>query len=133
MKPLKSVLPTLVIILILAFVIAIRVRNDIKRDIELQNEYPTLQREDRINGVVVFKYDFKKNGYRDFLSESLVTIENANYSIIADEVKNKSDYGINEIIEVGDFMSKKEGNDTIVVTKQYSNNVYFFIRRDKLY
>jgi hypothetical protein len=133
MKPLKSVLPTLVIILILAFVIAIRVRNGIKKDIELQNEYPTLQREDRINGVVVFKYDFKKNGYRDFLSESLVTIENANYSIIADEVKNKNDYGINEIIEVGDYLSKKEGNDTIVVTKQNSNNVYFFIRRDKLY
>jgi hypothetical protein len=133
MKPLKSVLPTLVIILILAFVIAIRVRNGIKKDIELQNEYPTLQREDRINGVVVFKYDFKKNGYRDFLSESLVTIENVNYSIIADEVKNKNDYGINEIIEVGDYLSKKEGNDTIVVTKQNSNNVYFFIRRDKLY
>jgi len=133
MKFFKNKAWTVIILFILLFVIIYNVRRSNTQDQELQTEYPTLKKESRIDGVITYKYDFKANNFRDFLSISRVSINDKKYSIIADEIDGYNDYGINEIIEVGDFISKAKDNDTIVVTKQNSNKTYLFLRRDKLF
>lgn len=133
MKLFKNKAWTVIIILALLFVIIYNVRKGDVKDQELQKEYPTLKKESRIDGVITFKYDFKANNYRDFLSISRVSVNTEQYSIIANEIEGYSDYGINEVIEVGDFISKAKDNDTIVVTKKGSNKTYLFLRRNKLF
>ncbi len=133
MKFFKNKAWAIIILLILGSVVIYNVRKGNVKDLELQKEYPTLKKKSKIDGVVMFKYDFKANNYRDFLSISRVSIDKEKYSIIADEIEGYNDYGINEVIEVGDFISKTKGNDTIVVIKKDSNKVYLFLRRDKLF
>jgi hypothetical protein len=124
---------TVIILLALLFVIIYNIRRGNVKDQELQKEYPTLKKETRINGDITFKYDFKANNYRDFLSISRVSVNGEKFSIIASGIKDYSDYGINEVIEVGDFISKEKNNDTILIKKNGSKETCLFLRRNKLF
>ncbi len=122
-------------IIILSFVLSGFIFIQIKDYIEfkkLEKEYPLLKKEHKINGIIIYKYNWLANEYRDFLSISNIYINKEKYSLIANEIEGNN-YGINEIIEVGDSILKTKDNDTIIVKKKGSNKIHLFLRRDKLY
>lgn len=124
------------IVIILLIFLALFVHNTRKVDVrylELQKEYPTLQKQTELKGMISYQYDFLANNFRDGLSVSMVLIGRERYTIIADEIEGYNDYGINEVISIGDFIYKEKGNDTIILKKKDSNKNYFFLRRNKMY
>lgn len=133
MKFLSNKNLTIIILIILLFVTINKVRKENIKDQELQKEYPTLKKDLSISGVITYKYDFKANNYRDFLSLSKVSVNDKKYTIIADEIEGYNDCGINEVIEVGDIISKPLGNDTIIIRKRDTNKIHIFLRRDILF
>jgi len=99
---------------------------------DLQVEYPILQMEAELKGVVTSKYNFIANDFRDFGILSMLQIEGVKYGIIAEEVNVADSHGINEIVEVGDSIFKSTNSDIIHIKKNTDNRIYILLRRDEM-
>lgn len=121
---------SILVFFIAVFFIAITISN--RKTDDLYNQYPRLKKSDSLNGQITHKFNYYDNGLRDPGSASLIAIDDRKYTVIADGILNSTGYGINEIIEVGCLISKKENSDTLIV-KSSNGKRYIFLRRNKLY
>ncbi|NLF41424.1 MAG: hypothetical protein GX587_01890 [Bacteroidales bacterium] len=100
---------------------------------ELDKRFPLLSISDSLKGCVSWKYDFEANHSREPGSLSYIDVGSAKFQIYADGVGAFSDFGINQVVFVGDSIFKEKGNDTIFVKKKSTGELYILLRRDVLY
>ncbi len=122
-----------VFLVFIAFVIFFNIKKGNNESMRLESEYPLVRMENRIEGQVIFKYDFLSNRLRDFLVVSMLKVDDSKCTIIANEIEGSNDYGINELVSVGDSIFKEKDNDTITIKKSDTGKIYTLLRRDKLY
>jgi len=128
----KNISIVLVVVLILSFIIFFIVNKDQKKLEKINVEYPLLKKTDYLSGYVISNFNYSENHLRDPLSVSRVLVDDKKLKIVADEIHGLSNLGINEIIEIGDYIFKKESSDTIIISKK-NNERHVLLRRDKLF
>lgn len=128
----KNLLLTALIILIFISILIFTTKKDKMKMIEVNTEYPLLENVDGLDGDIIDKFDYHTHQLRDPISVSRVSLNGMKIKIIADEVEGRTDLGINEIIEVGDHLLKKEYSDTLVIQKQMGAK-YVLLIRSELY
>jgi len=98
----------------------------------LYSKYPQVMLETEFNGKVTFVFDYHSVQLRDPVYASMIEINGWKCRIYGAAEIEDEEYGINELISVGDSIIKRTNSDTITIINSEGYK-YFLIRRDKVF